>query len=67
MLLKIPSVRGLLTTTVHNTKIVEVEKELPDVSDLVTTTVLNKNVAEVESKVLRDSYLVHKANYNVKT
>ena len=39
--IKTPSVSGLVTTTVLNTKIGEVENKIPDNSGLVTTTVLN--------------------------
>ena len=33
---------GLVTTTVLNTKVNEVENKIPDTSSLLTTTVLNK-------------------------
>ena len=43
---------SLVTTTVLNTKISEVEKRIPDISSLVTTTVLNTKVGEVENEIL---------------
>ena len=42
---------GLVTTTVLNTKISEVEKEIPDTSNLVTAAVLNTKISEVENKI----------------
>ena len=49
MSIKIPS--GLVSTTVLNTKISEVENKIPDISSLVTTTVLNTKISEVENKI----------------
>ena len=43
--------RGLVTKTVLNTKISEVENKIPDKSGLVTTTVLNTKISEVENKI----------------
>ena len=45
---KIPD---LVTTTVLNTKIREVENKIPHTSSLVTTTVLNTKINEVENKI----------------
>ena len=42
---------GLVTTTVLNTKISEVENKLPDTGSLVTPTVLNTKISEVENKI----------------
>ena len=42
---------GLVTATVLNTKIEEVEKEIPDDSSLLTTTVLNKKIGEIQNKI----------------
>ena len=48
---KIPDTNGLVTTTVLNTKIIEVENKIPDPSSLVATTVLNKKIKEVQNKI----------------
>ena len=40
-----------MTTTVLNTKIIEVENKIPDPSSLVATTVLNKKIKEVQNKI----------------
>ena len=42
---------GLVTTTVLNTKISEVENRIPKNSKLVTATVLNTKISEVENKI----------------
>ena len=47
---KISDTSGLVTTTVLNTKISEVENKIPNTSGLVTTTVLNTKSNEVENK-----------------
>ena len=57
---------GLVTTTVLNTKISEVENKTPDTSGLVTTNVLNTKVSEVENKIPSDSRSVNKTNYDGK-
>ena len=41
----------MLTTTVLNTKISEVENIIPDTSSLVTTIVFNTIIGEVENKI----------------
>ena len=48
---KIPDTSGLVTTTVKNTKISEVENKIPNTSSLVSTTVFN-TFSEVENKTL---------------
>ena len=48
---KIPDASGLVTTTVSNTKIREVENKILDTSRLVTTIVLYVNIGEVENKI----------------
>ena len=45
---KILDTSGLVTTTVLDTKISEVENKIPDTSGLVTTTVLNTKISEVD-------------------
>ena len=42
---------GLVTTTVLNIKINEVENEVPDPNSFVTTTLLNTEIGEFENKV----------------
>ena len=49
---KIPDTISLVTTTVLNTKLSEVENKTPNTSSLVTTTVLNTKISEVENKIL---------------
>ena len=51
ILLKIPDVSGLVTSTILNTKIGAIENKIRDTSSLVTTTVLNTNIGEVENKI----------------
>ena len=48
---KIPDVSSLVTTTVLNTKISEVENKILNTSSLVTTTVLNTKIGEVDNKI----------------
>ena len=48
---KIPDPSGLVTATVLNTKISEVENKMPNTSSLVTTTVVNTKVSEVKDKI----------------
>ena len=58
ILIKIPDTSGLVTTTVLNTKISEVESKIPNTSNLVTTTVLDTKVSEVENKISNhDKYI----------
>ena len=63
---KIPDVSSLVTTTLLNTKISEVENKIPNTSGVVTTTVLNTKIGEVDSKIPGVSGLVRKADYNTK-
>ena len=44
---QISDTSGLMTKTVLNTKISEVEKKIPDTANLVTTTVLSTKISEV--------------------
>ena len=48
---KITDKSGLVSITVLNTKISEVENEIRNSSSLVTTTVLNTKIGEVENKI----------------
>ena len=43
---------GLVTTTVLNTKISEVEKKMPNTINLVTANALNTKISEVGMKFL---------------
>ena len=47
----IPRTSGLVTATVLNTKISEIENKIPNTRNLVTTNVLNTKVIEVENKI----------------
>ena len=47
---KIPDTNGLVTTTVLNAKISDVENKILGTSSLVTTTVLNTKISEAENK-----------------
>ena len=55
-----PEVSGLVTTTVFNTKIGEVENKIPDTNGLVTTTILTTKIGD---QWLDDSGLVKKTDY----
>ena len=48
---KIPDTRGLVTTTVLNTKISQVENKIPDNSSLVVTTVLDSRISELGNNI----------------
>ena len=48
---KIPDTSGLVTTTVLNTKINEVENKIPNISNLVATTVLDTKISDIGNKV----------------
>ena len=52
---KIPDTSCLVTRTVLNTKISEVENKIPNTSNLVTTNALNTKIREIEIKLL-DNY-----------
>ena len=41
----------LVTTSVLNTEISEVENKIPDISSLVIETALNTKIGEVENKI----------------
>ena len=48
---KIPDTSGLVTTTVLDTKISEVENKILNTSSLFTTSVLNTKISEVVNKI----------------
>ena len=49
---KILNSSGLVTATVLNTKIREVENKIPNISSLVTKTVANTKISGVENKFI---------------
>ena len=56
---RIPDASGLVTTTVLNTKISEVESKIQDTGNLLTIDVLNTNISEVENKIHNhDKYIL---------
>ena len=57
MLIKIPAISGLVTTTVLNTKISEVENKIPDTKGLVTTIVLNEKLVKLRLNPNHDKYI----------
>ena len=61
---KIPDTSVLMSTTVLNTKISEVEDKIPSISNLVTTTVLNTKISEVENKMLDNSKYITTPEFN---
>ena len=61
---KLPETSGLVTTTVLNTKINEVEKKIPVTSNLVTTTVVNTKINEVENKTPDHSNYITTQEFN---
>ena len=63
---KILDTSGLVTTTVSNTKISEVENKISYTRSLVTTTVWNTKISEVENKIPSASGLVKKTDYDAK-
>ena len=51
VLIKNTDASGLVTATVLNTKISEVENQMLNVGGLVITTVVNSKISEVENKI----------------
>ena len=64
MLIKIPDISVLTTTTVLNAKISEVEKKIPNTSSLVTTIVLNTKIIEVENKISNPDKYITTSEFN---
>ena len=57
---KIPDVSGLLTTTVLNTKIIEVENKIHDVTGLVKKkTDYDAKISDIEGKYLTTSIIIN--------
>ena len=63
---KIPDTSGLVTTTVLNTKIGEVENKIPDNSKYIITQELNKLTAENLASRLKQADLVNKTDFDNK-
>ena len=57
---------GLVTTTVLNIKMSEVEKKIQNTSSLVTTTVLDTKISETESKVPNHGKYITTPEFNNK-
>ena len=55
---------ALVTATVSNAKISEVEDKIPDTSSSVTTTILNTKIGEVENKTPDDSKYIAAEEFN---
>ena len=64
---KIPGTSGLLTTTVLNTNISEIEKKIPDTSSLMTTPVLKTKISEVENKIPHHAKYITTHEFNNST
>ena len=61
---KIPDMSALVTTTVLNTKISEVENKVPNTSNLVTTNVLHIKISEVGNKISDNSKYITTQEFN---
>ena len=59
---KIPDTSGLVTTTVLNTKISEIENKFPDNSKYITTQEFNKLTAEYFAARSKQADLVNKTD-----
>ena len=46
-----PGINDVVTTTVLNTNIIEVERKIPDVNGLETTAVFNTEIRQAENKI----------------
>ena len=61
---KIRDTSVLVTITVLNTKISEVESKIPDTSSLGTTTVLKMKYSEIENKIPDNSKYITTQEFN---
>ena len=61
---KIVNTSGLVTATVLNTKISEVENKIPGTSGFVTTTVLNMKIGEVENNIPDHAHYIATQEFN---
>ena len=55
---------GLMTTTVLNTKVSEVDNKIPDTCSLVTTNVLKTKISEVGNKTTDNSKYITTQEFN---
>ena len=61
---KIPDTSGLVTATVWNTKISEVENKIPCTTSLVTTDFLNTKIGEVNNEIFDHSKYITTPEFN---
>ena len=61
---KIPDTSCLVTTTILNTKISEIENTIPDTNNLETAHVLNIEISEVENKILNHDKHITTPEFN---
>ena len=66
MLIKVPDSSGLVTTTVFNTNISEVENKIPDNSKYITTQEFNRLTAKNFAARLKQIDLVNKTDFDNK-
>ena len=59
-----PDTSALVTTTVLNTKISEVENKIPNTINLVTTNLLNTIISNVENKSLNHDKHITTPEFN---
>ena len=64
MLAKKTDTSGLMTTTVLNTKVSEVDNKIPDTCSLVTTNVLKTKISEVGNKSTDNSKYITTQEFN---
>ena len=64
MLAKKTDTSGLMTTTVLNTKVSEVDNKIPDTCSLVTTNVLKTKISEVGNKTTDNSKYITTQEFN---
>ena len=61
---KILDTSGLVTTTVLNTKVGQVENKIPDTIGLLTSIVLNTKISEVENTIPDNSMYITTQEFN---
>ena len=67
MIKQIPDTSALVTTTVLNTKINEVDNKIPNTSGLVTATALNIKISEAENKLSSHDKYITTPEFNTLT
>ena len=55
---------GLVTITLLNTKISEIENKIPNISNSMTTTVLDTKISETENKIPDNSKYITTQEFN---